>query len=399
MRVGLISLIERAGDDPETPLAVLALAGHTLAERQLELLIGLGCERVICLSGSVGRDLIALQHRAEAHGARFNLIAGPRQMSGLVNSADELIVVADGLLPATAEAKATLASGTGVVVLPVEPGIAAGFERIDLNHAWAGLLGMPGALVERINQLPPDCDTISALLRIALQGRVPERSLPEAVLAERRWALITSREMLAQLEPDWFRRHIAPPSLWAPGRAAARLGMRKWGGTLLAKGWKPSFLAAAGIALAGLGVVSAWFEHAVAGIILCGLGWISGQAGAALAMLARAGSDREEGGRRSLALAAILIDLAFVAVLALALHGTRAERLFPPLVLLGALRIASAYIPAKWAEIAQDRAALALLLAIAAAAGVLLPAIQLLVLLLIAALLGFSRESGQITRA
>ncbi len=399
MRVALISLIERAGDAPETSLAALSLAGRSLAERQLELVLGLGCERIVCLSNGLGRDIIALQHQAEASGAKFNLIAGPRQLAGMVNSADELVVVAGGLLPAAGEAKSALAGGAGVLVLPVEAGIAAGFERIDLNHAWAGVLAMPGTLVERLSQLPPDCDAISALLRIALQGRVPERALPEAVLAERRWALVTSAAQLEELEPEWLRRQIAPPSPFAPGRAIARIGIRAGGAKLLAKGWKPGFLAAGGALLAGFGVVAAWFEQGASGIALCGLGWLTVEAGDALASLGRTGLDGQRKESRALPLAAIAIDLAFVAVLALALPGTRAERLFAPLVLLGLTRVAGALIGGKWAQLVQDRVALALLLVLASSAAALLPAIQLFSLALIAALLGFSRGFAQITRA
>ncbi len=399
MRVALLSLIERAGDDPETPLATLSLAGHSLAERQLELVLELGCERIVCISGGLGRDLIALQHQAESSGARFNLIAGPRQLAGLVNTADELVVVAPGLLPAASEAKAGLAGGNGVLVLPVETGIAAGFERIDLNYAWAGVLAMPGTLVERLNQLPADCDAISALLRIALQGRVPERSLPEAVLAERRWAMVTSRAKLAEIEPEWFRRHVAPPSAFAPGRALARLGMRNFGGNLLARGWKPAFLTVGGVVLAALGLVAAWFEQPAVALISCGLGWLSLEAGKALASLAQAGSVGAKGTGRVMPLAALLIDLALIVVLASALPGTRAERLFAPLVLIGTTTLAGRVITAKWAEIGQDRAALALLLALASLGGVLLPVIQLLALAAIAAMLGFSRGTAQITRA
>ncbi len=381
------------------PLASLLLAGHSIAARQLELVLGLGCERIVCLSNGLGRDVIALQHQAEAAGARFNLIAGSRQLAGLVNTADELVVVAGGLLPAATEAKSALANGPGVLALPVEAGITAGFERIDLNHAWAGVLAMPGTLVERLNQLPPDCDAISALLRIALQGRVPERALPEAVLAERRWALVTSAAQLAELEPEWYRRHVAPPSPFAPGRAVARIAIRAGGAKLLARGWKPLFLAAGGTLIAGFGVVAAWFEQGVAGIALCGLGWLLLEAGDALASLGFAGRDGKQDRHRVLPLAALAIDLALIAVLALALPGTRAERLFAPLMLVGIARVAGALLRGKWSQLVQDRSTLVLLLAIAASGAALLPAIQLLSLALVAALLGFSRGFTQITQA
>lgn len=391
MRVGLISLLQRAGDAPETPLATLALAGKSLAERQLELALSLGCERIVFLSQGFDQGLVALQHRAEGAGAKFNLIAGPRPLAGLVSAADELLVIGEGLLPAAPEAKAALESGTGVLVLPVETGVAAGFERIDLNHAWAGVLAMPGRLVERINQLPPDCDAVSALLRIALQGRVPLRNLPEAVLSERRWAILASKAQLAELEPEWFRRHVAPPPAFAPGRALARLAMRASGAKLLERGWKPAFLAGGGALVAVLGGVAAWFGQPVAGILACGLGWLGLEAGGALAAFSKAGSAGESAPDRTIPAAGIAIDVLLVAVLALALPGSWLDRLYPALVLVGAARAAGGLIPAKWAELAEDRAVLALVLAIAALGHALLPAIQLLSLSLIGAILGVAR--------
>ena len=391
MRVALISLLQRAVDAPDTPLATLALAGRSLAERQLDLVLSLGCERIVCLSQGFDKGMVDLQHRAEAAGTKFNLIAGPRPLAGLVNAADELVVVGEGLLPAAPEAKAALESGPGVLVLPVEAGVAAGFERIDLNHAWAGVLAMPGRLVERLNQLPPDADANSSLLRIALQGRVPLRNLPEAVLSERRWALLGSKAQLAELEPEWFRRHVAPPPAFAPGRAAARIAMRGVGAKLLAKGWKPSFLAGGGALLAALGVGAAWFGMPIVGILACGLGWLALEAGAALGSFAAAGATGEARPDRTVPMARIVIDVLLVAVLALALSGGWAERVFPAMVLIGTARAAGGLIPAKWAELAEDRAALALLLAVAALGHALLPAIELLSLSLIGAILGIAR--------
>ncbi len=398
MRVALISLIERAEDDPATPLAALALAGRTLGERQLELALALGCERIVCLSQGLDRGLIALQHRAEAAGAKFNLVSGPRPLAGLVNAADELVVVADGLLPAISEATAAMAGGAGVLVLPVEAGLAAGLERIDLNHAWAGLLAMPGGLVERLNQLPPDCDPISALLRIALQGRVALRNLPEAVLSEHRWGLITGHGQIDELEPEWLRRHAAQPSVFAPGRAAARLLVRRAGSSLLAKGWRPWGLTAAAVACAGMGIAAAWLALPLAGILLCALGWMVLEGGQALSAIDHADSGADEGPDRIAAAASYAVDCAFIAVLAFALAGSWTERFYPPLILLGMVRIGGGLIGAKWAEFIQDRALLALVLALAIFANALLPSIELMTLALIAAILGLIRGSAQLTR-
>lgn len=395
MRIALVSLIAPADDDPRTPLGLLRLAGRSLAERQIELALRLGCERVICVAAALDRPVIALQHQAEAAGMRFNVIAGPRPLLGLVSADDELFGFTDGLLPSPEEAEKALAGGKGVVVLPVEAGVAAGFERIDLNHAWAGMFAMPGRLVERLSELPADCDTVSALLRIALQGRVPEKILPEAVLAEGRWVLVESKERLAALEPDWFRRHAARPSPFAPGRALARLAVGGAGTWLLGKGIRPSVLTVLEAMLAGAAIAAGLSGHMLPGIVLYGTAWVVGETGEALRPMALAG----ESGARGTGLPALLrgigMDLALAVLLALPITADWPIRLFVALMLVGLLRLAERRFTQGWAEFLQDRAVLAALFGVALALGVLDPALKVVAVLLLAALLG---DAGRETR-
>jgi len=398
VRIALVSLLAPTDDDPATSLGLLQLAGKTLAARQLELALRLGCEKVICVAAGFDRQAAALQHLAEAAGAKFSQVSGPRALLGMVGGTDELVGFADGLLPAADEAVVALADGAGVLVLPVEAGLAAGFERIDLNHAWAGMFVMPGRLVERLSELPPDCDAVSALLRIALQGRVAEKNLPEAVLAEGRWVMVQSRAQLATMEPDWFRRHAARLSFFAPGKSLARFATGKWAGILLGRGVKPGSFATLGIAIAAVGVGAAWSGLTVAGIVACGLGWLLVECGTALRAIANAGSLAERPGR-FVAAADWLIDLYIVAALVPALPGALPAGIVEPALLLGLLRLAERLITPKWAELLQDRALLTAILAVSASYGMLMPALEALSLLVLGALLGFASRETRLTQA
>lgn len=396
MRIALISLQATADDAPDVALGALALGGLSIAERQLDFALALGCERVVCVAEGLDPRVLALQHRTEAAGAQFNLIAGARWLLGLVHANDEVVAIADGLLLASDEAQKALAGGAGVLVLPVEAGLAAGFERIDLNHAWAGVLAMHGRLVERLAELPPDCDPISGLLRIALQGRVPKRVLPEAVLADERWALIRTRHQFAELVPGWFRRNAAAPDWRAPGKGLARLAVRRLGGMLLERRVRSSWLTGFGLVLAGVGIVAAWFGAGVGAFLSLAVGSLLAEGGSALTALAGAGVER--GKDRFAALPGGLLDAALVAIVALALSGAWSERLFTALVLAGLLRVAARLAPHRWAETMEDRAVLAAILAIAAFASALLPAVELIALALLALLLGLLRGTSQLTQ-
>ena len=104
MRVALLSMLDSAGEPGDGHRAFISFAGKTIARRQIELALSLGCERVVCLADNLGPGLITLQHEVEGAGAKFHVISKPRALCGLVYASDELIVLDDGVLPLAEEA-------------------------------------------------------------------------------------------------------------------------------------------------------------------------------------------------------------------------------------------------------------------------------------------------------
>ena len=347
----------------------------------------LGCERLICVASGLDRPQLDIQHRVESKGLKFNLVSGPRPLINMIGNSDQIVVIGEGLLPDLEIAEAALGNSQGIAVLPVEPAIAAGFERIDLNHAWAGVLVMPGRMVGRLGELPADCDTLSALLRIALQSRVAERSLPEAALAEGRWSMIQSKEQLAALEPDWIGRHAANASPFAPGRALARLAMRRFGRTMLGNGIRPELVTGLGIAIAAAGVGSAWLGQATIAFASCGLGWLLIEAADALGQIAGSDSATDECLSRFAGLPHWLVDLFLLAVFVPLMGGGWDRGLVVPILLLGLVNLSERRITAKWFEFLQDRAVLTAVLALVASTGFLEQTAGVISVLLLGALL------------
>jgi len=350
----------------------------TLPERQLHLAVALGCERIICLVQDIEAPSKRLREYAERTGLKFHTIDGPHKLLSLISANDELLVVTERLLFDAEVAVAVLARGNCVVVLPVEPGTAAGFERIDLNRAWAGMLWMPGHLVERISQLPSDCDASAALLRIALQGHVPDRNLPEAVLTDHRWTLIKSGEQLAQIENDWLHRRLASPGAYAPGRSFAALVTRRLIPRMLDRGWLPQTVKGSGVAVGGAGVAAAAAGISALGIAAICVGWILLEAGGTLGSIRALGLPPERSPRRAFLRWDWPMDICLVAAIALGLAGSWSDRVFAPAVMLAFIRLAEAIAHARWTELARDRVLLSGVLAFAAAIGILLPAVQVI---------------------
>ena len=373
MRSALISI-------PGQPAATLA--GKSLARRQLDFALAAGCEGVIALGDGGSAEAIGLRHEAEAAGARFQAVRDSHGLLGAVRAEDELLALAPGLLPEAAEALELLEKGKVVLVLPAAAGTVAGFERIDLDRAWAGALVVGGAHVERLSDLPADIDPASALVRIALQGHVKERRLPDDLIAEGSWTVLREGAVTPAVEESWLKRHLAAANLWMPTRWLAVRALQPLAARLLATGRSVEALAAGAAVALGAAILAAWLGVAALGFALVPVGGVLAQAAVILAGLRVAPFGRATG-KDFVALLPWLVDAALLACAVLAIDGTWLHRLFPPLVMLAALHGLRPADPAGWLALPGDRSVLAALLVLAAALGLAEPAIMLAALALI----------------
>ena len=361
----------------------VTLAGKTLARRQLDFALAAGCESVIALGDGGSAEAIGLRHAAEGAGARFQAIRDSHGLLGAVRAEDELIALAPDLLPEAPEAVDLLGKGKVVLVLPAGSGTAAGFERIDLDRAWAGALVVGGAHVERLSDLPADIEPASALVRIALQGHVKERRLPDDLIAEGSWTVLREGAVTSALEENWLKRHLTAATPWMPTRWLAAEALRPMTARLLAAGRSVEALAAGAAVVLGAAVLAAWFGVSALGFALVPVGGVLAQAAMTLAglRLAPFGRARHKDFAAGLPW---LLDAALFACAVLAIDGSWLHRLFPPLVLLAALHLLRPADPARWLALPADRSVLAALFAVAAALGLAEPAIMLAALALIA---------------
>lgn len=373
MRAALISIAE-------TPSPI---AGKSLAHRQLDFALAAGCERVIALGNGASPEAISLRHAAEARGTRFQCIGDTHGLLGAVPAADELLVLAPGLLPEDRGALESLERGSAVLVLPAGPGLAAGFERIDLERAWGGALVLPGRLVERLSDLPADSEATAALLRIALQARVAEKRLSEQALAEGSWGIVGPGDDAVARQQAWLKRNLPSSGGFGAARLLARFGLGRLAIPLLAM---PRALAGlwTGVAVALGGAVGvAAFGWPGLGFILVALGALLAEFAVGLIHLRDAPFVAPRKDRLGV-LVPCLVDAALTACAALAIGGDWLHLLFPPLVLLGALHASRA---GQWPNLAAalgDRALLALLFALAAVFDAVEPLVMLVALVIIA---------------
>lgn len=381
-------MTESAGAGVAQPRAFLRVGGITLARHQLGVALAMDCQRVICIAREVMPDLIALQHDAERAGIRFHIVSGSRGLAGLVTANDDILSLSDGLMADPQEAAVLLEPGHVVLVQPVEAGVAAGYERIDLNHAAAGAFRIPGRLVERLLELPADCDVPSALTRIALQAGVAMREVPAAARNGARWRLVRDEGEAHAAESDWLRLHLGARRSRTPVVLLSRLGLKAIGPSLLhaGNGSKVTFAAALAVLLLSLG--AGWFGLTLVGLLF---GVVAAVLGEGAAMLRRIECSSLGLPPSSLTVEramAGLIDLTLVALVvwsaALPPDGSLLDRAFPPLILIALVRLLPRMVDPAWAHWIEDRVLLAGLLALALAAEALMSGVQVLALVLVA---------------
>ncbi|MDE2410677.1 MAG: hypothetical protein KGM18_02770 [Sphingomonadales bacterium] len=358
--------------DAGLPRAFLRVGGATIARHQLRLALALRCERIICIARGMSPELIELQHDAEARGAQFHVIPGARSLLGLITATDELFVLGDGLFASPDTAAALLDQGQAVLVQPIEQGLAAGFERIDINHASAAAMYIPGRLVESIAELPSDCDAASALQRIALQGGVRQRAIPGMENGALFWNLVRSDSEAHALEPRWIRQRIRDDSALYPSRALALFTVQRLGSSILHAGSGAAHLIIGAAMLAAIAIGAGWLGFYATGLVFCAFGWFLCEAAG---LLARVEAGTSSGQRLfnqvssyGLAIDAIIIGLAGFGAEA---HPWQSlpDRLFPAFMLVALLRILPRVVSLRWSAWFQDRAVLAVILAGALAGG------------------------------
>jgi len=376
-------MTEPAGSGQPFPRAFLRVAGASVAQHQLGMALALECQRVICMARGTSPELIALQHDAEDAGLKFTIATGPGQLAGLVTAADELVVISEGLFADPAQAAALLEGrAPAVLVQPVEGALAAGFERIDINRAGAGLMRLPGQMVERLHELPVDCDVISALTRIALQTGTAMREVPATARAGSGWRMIRSEAEAYALEDEWLRSRFGEGRCTSPGRTVARFGVLSFGSSLLHAGNASNVVSVAVLVAIAIAAGLGWLGLVWGGFACVAIAWLLVEA----SRLLRA-AERHALGQPTPAIPRAdalvwLIDAAFALLILLDMPRFPGEPLVAWLCIPAILMMLLTLLPritgdtiAGWAA---DRAMLGLILAVASGFGQVLLVVRLL---------------------
>lgn len=400
VRTALLSTIERCEPDKPgdegAPRAWCALGGRPVIEWQLDLARDLGCERIICLADQPSPQLEHFRDRVEAFDLEFQAIGGPRQLAGLITADQDLVVIGDGVILDREAQRGVLNEGRGVAVIPAEAGIAAGFERVDAAHAWGGLLVARGRIVEGLAEMPSDSDTVSLLLRLALQARTPLVKLPPEWLVDGTLTLATNvgqvelREAAlldrSSYEISWFGSFDALAH-WLARRLAPGALVH---GPIAATGLSLALIAAA-IALAAYSRITGAFVALALAALLASLA--IGLSGLKARLLGAVRS------RNMMFLFKLLLDASGILIMVGPWGGgLPSAQMSLGFLIVGLWRLAERAGPRTIAPLWQDRTLFAAILVGASWLHALAPTLQGLSLMVLAYCLFFAYRPG-LTRA
>lgn len=374
-------MLESPSPGQAVPRAFLRIGGATLARHQLGVAQRMGCQRVICMARAASADLIALQHGAERAGMSFHILPDTGGLPGLVTAGDELLVLSEGLLADPDTVAGMLGEHSCVLVQPVEAALEAGFERIDLNFATAGIVLVPGHFAEKLRDLPADCDVASALTRIALQHGVTRKELSAALRSGARWQMIASENQAHAAESEWLKHVLADTGRLSPGFLVSRQAAFWIGPSLLHSRNGVTVLGLLVLVLLAFAAGMAWFALGAPALAVCAVAWLLLNLEVMLGRIeARLGRARKAASAGAVALD-WLFDLVLVLILAWQTPRSGgaglAGALFAPAMLVLVLRIAGAVFDGRPASLAKDRALACASLAVVAVSGMIVPFVQL----------------------
>lgn len=386
MRAALISLPQPGENTQPT------VAGKTIAQRQLLFAQQCGCTMVIAHGGGASEDAIALRHAAENAGMRYQVISNIHALTGAIGNDDSLLVMQPGLLPEARQALELLrAEGDRLLVVSAGPGAAASLERIDLDRAWGGAMTLPGRWLGRLDGLPEDAAPHAALLRIALQQRLPEARISDSLLDDGRWMVVGSEETAKWREKGWLRDQLGASSPAAFSRWIARETVGRAGSWLMQRAWsRPALFGLAALFL-GASIASAIYDKPVAAFALAALSVPVLEAFLALSRLAIA----PFGTIKRLPWLRRAVDVTLLIIAVLAIEGLWYRAAFPPFVLVAGLMLLDRRAVRAFAEPLRDRGLVAAALALLTAIATPEIAIMLIAAILLAAKLApDAKDSG-----
>lgn len=230
----LIALIGASEVLPDGALrALVTVAGETLIERQAARLADVGVTHIAVAVGTVPAELLATCDRMRRRGMKVTPVRAAPDLMTLVESDDQIILVADGLRAGGTHYAAIAKPGSPAILVTGDTMLTQGFERIDATRRWGGLASISETMVAELAAMPGEWDMMLTLLRLAVQSGARRLYCEPALFEQGEIAIVTDRPTAALIEQSSLQQ--VEYGGMGLGRSAIMMPLVRLAGPLLVK--------------------------------------------------------------------------------------------------------------------------------------------------------------------
>lgn len=165
-------------------LALMQIYGQPFLHHLIKSLEKTGIKRFFVSIDSVPGSLLGYGDAAKKEGLDVRFVRSPGDVAAQISPETRVLVQLADMAWDQKLIKLALAEARPLVAAVEERAENQSFERIDLNHRWAGLAVLERKAFEALTELPEGWDMGSALMRRALQDDVGLWSVRQAELQD-----------------------------------------------------------------------------------------------------------------------------------------------------------------------------------------------------------------------
>ncbi len=270
MRVAILSLCKRQKDFPLLSVGLAKIGNASLLKYQIMLARRAGAAKILCHIDSVPGELAQHERFAKERGLEWENIRSITEISSQIDEADDILVIADGYYSDVTLFDDFIVSQDADILTADSDGSFAGFERLDINTLWAGLLKLRGSAVADLSQFPNDWSLESVLLRQAITGKAVMKPVSDASVRSSGICDVMS-------QPVDLAKSLSAVSVtdrkWQPFQFLSTWLARKAAPKLWSKQLPAVIITAVTAFFLLLAIGLAWFDQSVAAMISIIIGY------------------------------------------------------------------------------------------------------------------------------
>jgi hypothetical protein len=197
--VALIAATEML-EDGSMLRALAPVAGETIVERQAAWTLDAGAATLFVVVSAVPPELLQALDRVRRRGAKVQVVRDAADLQSALQPTDRVLLVADGLVAPASHYKAIANGAVPALLVTADTPLTQTLERVDAAHRWGGLAVITASGVAELAALPGEWDMVLTLLRFAVQSGASRLACDPALFAQGEISVVADSATASQVE-------------------------------------------------------------------------------------------------------------------------------------------------------------------------------------------------------